>query len=124
MIIELPFPSSELMPNRKNGRHWGATKDVKDSAISKGFYLTKAAAAGIKFRQDKIALTITFVQSDKRHRDLDNLLASSKAYLDGVARALGIDDKNFEPIIIKRGYNKLQSATVIELKQDHEKAAA
>lgn len=117
MIIELPFPDSDLMPNRKNGRHWGATKSIKDSAISQGFYLTKAAAAGSKFRQDKIALTITFVQSDKRHRDLDNLLAGSKAYLDGVARALGIDDKLFEPITIKRGYNKAHSATVIELTQ-------
>jgi crossover junction endodeoxyribonuclease RusA len=117
VIIELPYPSSELMPNRKHGKSWTATKDAKNASISDSFYLTKQAAVGVKFKQDKIALTITFVQSDKRHRDLDNLLASSKAQLDGVARALGVDDKLFEPITIKRGFNKAQSATIIELTQ-------
>ena len=107
-----------LMPNRKNGRHWGATKGAKDSAFSEAFYRTKMAMTGHKFRDDKIALTITFVQSDKRHRDLDNLLACVKSKIDGVARAIGIDDKLFEPITIKRGYNKEQSATVIELTQE------
>lgn len=117
MIIELAYPDMSLMPNRKNGRHWGATKGAKDAAFSEAFYRTKMAAAGVKFRNDKIALSITFVQSDKRHRDLDNLLACIKSKVDGVARALNVDDKVFEPITIKRGYNKEQSATVLELRQ-------
>ena len=117
MIIELPYPNAELMPNRRLGKHWSATKSAKDSALNTAFYLTKQACMGIKFHDAPIALTLTFVQSDKRNRDLDNLLAASKQNLDGVARALGIDDKLFEPITIKRGYNKLQSATILELKQ-------
>jgi hypothetical protein len=28
LTIELPFPPAELNPNRKNGRHWGATEDA------------------------------------------------------------------------------------------------
>ena len=115
--IELPYPDMSLMPNRKNGRHWGATKGAKDAAFSEAFYRTKIAATGMKLKEVKTAVTITFIQNDKRHRDLDNLLACTKSKIDGVARALGIDDKLFEPIIIQRGYNKSQSATVLELNQ-------
>ncbi|HEY0842453.1 hypothetical protein [Methylotenera sp.] len=124
MIIELAYPDMSLMPNRKNGRHWGATKGAKDSAFSEAFYRTKMAMTGQKFRDDKIALTITFVQNDKRHRDLDNLLACVKSKIDGVSRAIGVDDKLFEPITIKRGYNKSQSATVIELSQEKQERLA
>jgi crossover junction endodeoxyribonuclease RusA len=122
VIIELPYPSKALMPNRKNGTHWSKTKGEKDAAFSEAFYRTKMVAVGVKFKPEPIALTVTFIQNDKRHRDLDNLLACIKANLDGVARALNIDDKLFEPITIKRGYNKEQSATVIELKQERKAA--
>lgn len=117
MIVELSYPDMSLMPNRKNGSHWGKTKGAKDAAFSEAFYRTKMAYNGLKFKDDKIALTITFVQSDKRKRDLDNLLACIKSKIDGVSKAINIDDKNFEPITIKRGYNKEQSATIIELIQ-------
>ena len=114
----MSYPDMSLMPNRKNGKHWGATKGAKDSAFSEAFYRTQMALNGKKFRNDKIAISITFVQSDKRHRDLDNLLACIKSKIDGMARALNVDDKYFEPITIKRGYNEAQSATIIELIQD------
>lgn len=117
MILELDYPCAELMPNRKNGKHWASTKNVKDICFNRAFYFTKQALNGKKYRDDKIALVITFIQSDKRHRDLDNMLAASKAAIDGIAKAIGVDDKNFEPITIKRGYNKLQSATIVELIQ-------
>lgn len=117
MIIELPYPDKDLMPNRKNGKHWGATKSKKDCAINTSFYLTKQASIGIKIKPIAISLIVTFIQNDKRHRDLDNLLAAIKPSLDGVARALGVDDRLFEPITIKRGYNKSQSATILEINQ-------
>ena len=115
--LELSYPDMALMPNRKNGRHWGATKGAKDAAFNEAFYRTKMVATGIKFNNDSIALTITFTQKDKRIRDLDNLLAASKPYIDGVALALGINDKQFNPITIKREYNKLNSSTIFELTQ-------
>ena len=106
MIFHLPYPPSDLMPNRKNGKHWGATKNVKDRAIEDAYYITLEALKTRKLdTSDSYPLTMTFVQADKRKRDLDNLLAASKASLDGVARALKIDDKLFEPITIKRGYD-------------------
>ena len=119
MIIELPYPNKDLMPNRKNGKHWASTKSLKDSSFNTAFYLAKQAIKGVKFNIAPITLTLTFVQSDKRKRDLDNLLAngSVKAYIDAIAKVIGVDDVMFEPIIIKRGYNKLQSATILELQQ-------
>lgn len=98
------------MPNCKNGKHWSATAKVKDKAGFDAYYITlealqtqKPAYSGL------IPLTITFVQSDKRLRDLDNLLASSKASIDGIAKALKVDDYIFEPITIMRGYDKDKS---------------
>jgi Holliday junction resolvase RusA-like endonuclease len=44
-----------------------------------------------------VALTITFVQPDRRARDRDNLLAALKPSLDGLADALGVNDAQFEP---------------------------
>lgn len=117
MEIILSYPDMSLMPNRKSGTHWAKTKGAKDAAFSEAFYRTKIALNGLKFRDDKIALTITFVQSDKRWRDMDGLLSSVKSKLDGVSKAIGVDDRYFEPITIKRAYNKEQSATIIELVQ-------
>jgi crossover junction endodeoxyribonuclease RusA len=39
---------------------------------------------------------------DKRHRDADNCLAAAKAGLDGMADALGVNDRHFQPITIFR----------------------
>ena len=106
MQIKLPYPNKDLMPNRKNGKHWGATVEAKNDAFAEAFYLTKAEIKwNTSLGDQKIPITLIYVQDDKRHRDLDNLLAASKSMLDGVAHALGIDDKNFEPITIMRRYD-------------------
>lgn len=46
---------------------------------------------------------IIFHPPDKRHRDLDNMLASIKYGLDGIALAWGVNDKDFKPITIDIG---------------------
>ena len=79
-------------------------------------YLTKEVA-GAKKMEGKVEIRLTFVQDDKRHRDLDNLLAASKSLLDGVAHALGIDDKNFEPITIMRRYDTARY-TLLDIVED------
>jgi crossover junction endodeoxyribonuclease RusA len=43
----------------------------------------------------KLALWLDFYPPDRRHRDDDNMIASFKAGRDGLALALGIDDKRF-----------------------------
>ena len=52
---------------------------------------------------DGLSLHITFVPPDRRHRDLDNLLASIKAGLDGLADVWKVDDSKWELQISKSG---------------------
>ncbi len=116
MIIKLPYPDSTLMPNRKNGNHWAKTVKAKDSARDNAYYSTLEVLKAQKLTHvGLIPLQITFVQSDKRYRDLDNLLAASKSALDGVAKALKIDDSIFEPITILRG--KGEACMLVEINQ-------
>lgn len=110
--ITLPYPNPALSPNRKNGKHWGATKAIKDTALADGYYMALIAYASVKVESKPMPLTITFTQSDKRKRDLDNLLAASKPALDGIAKAMGIDDHLFTPITILRAYDTQSYMTV------------
>lgn len=110
--IKLDWPDASLMPNRKNGRHWAGTQPAKVRARQEGYFAAKQAMAGIPFAaQERIPLRVTFVSPDNRGRDLDNLLASLKHGLDGIAKALGVNDASFRPITIdstvdqfKRGF--------------------
>lgn len=114
--IILPYPSKELMPNRKNGKHWGATVKAKDDARDYAYYATLAALRTNDVPVgDTLPLIINFIASDKRKRDLDNLLSSAKGQIDGVARALKIDDSRFEPITIARGYDKTNSCMQLKI---------
>lgn len=114
--IILPYPASELMPNRKNGAHWGKTVKVKDNARDYAYYATLAALRTNDVPVgDTLPLIINFIASDKRKRDLDNLLSSAKGQIDGVAKALKIDDSRFEPITISRGYDKLKPCMLIKI---------
>lgn len=106
MKIKLDYPHAALMPNKKNGSHWAKTVKFKDDAKNNAYYLTLEALKTEKLAHNGLMpLEITFVQSDKRHRDLDNLLASAKSALDGMAKALQVDDSIFEPITILRGFD-------------------
>jgi Holliday junction resolvase RusA-like endonuclease len=100
MIIRLPFPAPELFPNRKNGKHWGATHEARQVQKDSAFWAAKQAATNYLAPDGFIPLSLMFVTPDKRHRDCDNMLAASKALLDGVALAIGIDDKRFKPVLV------------------------
>src|SRR3546814_18481183 len=93
----LPWPDSQLMPNRKNGRHWGATVEAKVAARTAGLYAAQAALQGHTVNLgERIPARITFVAPNKRKRDLDNLLGAMKHALDGIALYLEVDDSRSE----------------------------
>ena len=101
MRIELPFPNGKLSPNRAKGVHWVATHHLKKYEFSNAYTLTKQAMNCETM--NGVGLTITYHEPDRRNRDLDNMLAASKSAIDGMASALGVNDKNFNPITIIRG---------------------
>lgn len=117
LSVTLPFPHPDLMPNRKNGRHWGQTAGVKGKAYDDAYLLTYQAmqAGGWADVTGRVPVVLTFHAPDKRHRDLDNLLAASKAALDGVAAALHMDDREFEPVTLKRGPVGKPGTLVVEI---------
>ncbi|MDS1142406.1 hypothetical protein RE432_18385 [Pusillimonas sp. SM2304] len=119
LTIILPWPDTSLMPNRKNGRHWGNTQAAKVRARQDGYFGAKQAVGANKLvMADRLPTRITFVAPDKRSRDLDGLLGCVKANLDGIAQAIGIDDKHFRPMTLddaidtqKRGFVKVEIGT-------------
>jgi len=101
LTITLPWPDMSLMPNRKNGRHWGGVHDAKVRALSDGRNAALAALGRNAMpRGGRMPVRITFASPDRRRRDIDNLLACIKPHLDGIAGALGVDDSLFRPILI------------------------
>ena len=121
MVITLPFPPAELFPNRANGKHWSSTRAKKDAYRDEAFYIAKAAKfsdvwlAAAQRETDGIALKVTFVQPDNRHRDMDNMLAAAKHALDGFAKAIGVDDKRFRPITIDWTREKGAGSLIVEI---------
>lgn len=73
---------------------------AKSSATKKARELARLSTLSftyhgqIKFRHGFTGYSIAFHWPDKRRRDDDNAIASIKAYKDGIADALGMDDWN------------------------------
>jgi crossover junction endodeoxyribonuclease RusA len=108
LVIRLPFPAPELFPNRKNGKHWSSTTAIKVKQHTDGYNATKAAGA-FKAQDGHIPLSLLFLTPDNRKRDADNMLAASKALIDGMAKALGVDDSRFRPVLVdwRKGPDKV-----------------
>ena len=96
-MLTFPWPPPPLKPNVKT--HWATkAKSVKEyKEIC--FYLTKEQNLP---EREYSEMHLTFIPPSKRHYDLDNLLASMKAGLDGMAMALNIDDRCFTKITIEK----------------------
>jgi crossover junction endodeoxyribonuclease RusA len=102
VIITLPWPDKRLLPNARV--HWAAKAPVTKKARHDACYATyEAAGAGMRelrgraTKADKIELEVRFYPPDRRRRDDDGMVGSFKAYRDGIADALGLDDNKFRP---------------------------
>lgn len=93
--VTLPFPPSVLNPNR--GGHWAkAAKAKREYRTTCWKLAVEAGAGGIKKPEGRLALFLDFYPPDRRKRDDDNMIAAFKSGRDGLADALGIDDKRFQ----------------------------
>lgn len=102
ILIVLPWPSAALSPNARS--HWRRVAAHKKKARADGANATLAAFNGTarEVRDSLagdfgIAVNVAFFPPDNRRRDADNAVASMKAYLDGIADALRVDDRRFVP---------------------------
>lgn len=99
MTVELEWPPHCLQPNARV--HWRKKGEAaKRYRAAAGW---SAMAAGYKdlSHYTGLSLHITFHPPSARRADVDNMLASIKHGLDGIADATLVNDSNFE-ITIKK----------------------
>lgn len=89
-VIELPWPSTKLTPHAKG--HWKPKADATKEARKLAW-----AVATQHPRVQCIPDALIFVEYwPKAYRgDVHNMHGRMKAYIDGIADAMGCDDKNF-----------------------------
>lgn len=92
MIFILAWPPAALNPNARV--HFMALAAAKKAYRQDCAWQAKSQGAK-QIAAEALKLRITFVPPDRRHRDLDNMLASIKSGLDGIADVLGVNDHNW-----------------------------
>jgi len=93
ITLQLAWPDKALSPNGRPHR-MAKARMVKLHRTA-AWAVTLEALAGKKWAEKVAYLSWTFHPKTKNAVDIDNCIASQKAHADGIADALGIDDKNF-----------------------------
>lgn len=98
-LIQLPFPAKVLWPNGRGHRM------AKHREFQKHKAWAHAAALSAKLPRPvgKVEWSVTFYPKTSHAIDDDNARASLKAYQDGIALALGVDDKSFAAPVLHFG---------------------
>ena len=92
--VVLPWPAHGLSPNARC--HWVVKGKLVLIARRIAYAETRRKTDGRRAVPDgRIGYRCSFFPPDRRARDEDNLIASLKSSLDGIAQALRIDDKCF-----------------------------
>lgn len=94
--LELPWPPKELSPNARV--HW-KQRHRHSKAYREACGLIAMANRG-NMPAGRLELWLTFFPPNRRHHDDDNLVARFKSGRDGIADALGINDRWFSTVIM------------------------
>lgn len=97
-LVDLPFPHKILWPNGR-GHHMLRHRQFQKH---KEWAYHAALAAGLRsLSPARVRWSATFYPKTRHEIDDDNARASLKAYQDGIAAALGVNDKVFEAPTIR-----------------------
>jgi crossover junction endodeoxyribonuclease RusA len=92
--LDLPWPPAQLSPNRR--QHWAKAAAARKAYRARCRAIAAAAGVGaVLAGKERLEVALTFFPPDRRGRDWDNMLASMKSGLDGLADATGIDDRHW-----------------------------
>lgn len=97
MIVVLPFPPSSLAGH--NTGHWRNRDREVATYRAEAFHLTRKALRDYGYKAPEngdIAVSIAFIPPNDRG-DRVNYPIRIKAQLDGIAEAIGVNDKRFLP---------------------------
>lgn len=92
-VISLPFPPSSLSGH--NTGHWRAKSAIVKQHRAWAYLATLEAQIPVP-DEGPIQLSVTFTPPDNRG-DPVNYINRCKPYFDGIADALGVNDKRFRP---------------------------
>ncbi len=92
MRVTLPWPPKDLSPNARV--HWSKKSKAAKAYRAACWALCREAGLTVDW-EGAIHAWIDFFPPDRRHRDDDNMIAAFKSGRDGLANALGVDDKRF-----------------------------
>jgi crossover junction endodeoxyribonuclease RusA len=95
-MISLPWPPAKLSPNAR--AHWAVKAKAFKTYKFQCFALLSQHRDALRGRD---SFGLKFLPPDKHRRDLDNMLASSKAALDALSEVTGVDDSQFNLTIAK-----------------------
>jgi hypothetical protein len=92
------WPAEELWQNSR--AHW--SRKNRATAVAKHEARTLAIRAGIKAIAMRKAyrVEVTFCPSAMSRADRQNMPGAVKAHIDGIAHALGVDDRCFVPSFV------------------------
>ena len=94
--VVLSWPSRDLHPNARV--HWSRrAKAAKAQRHAADVLALQAGWARMPLPDGRIHVWIDAYPPDRRHRDTDGVLSSLKSALDGIADALGVNDRRFVP---------------------------
>jgi crossover junction endodeoxyribonuclease RusA len=96
ITIELPFPAKILWPNGRG--HWAAKN--REFQKHKAWAFAALLVDGGRFgtapaEGERVQWSVTFYPKTRHAIDEDNAAASLKAYQDGLAEAMRINDSRF-----------------------------
>ena len=114
MIIHLGhLPDPDLSPNKR--LHYMALYKAKLLA-KKEMYLRVLEQGRPRTLMPKANIAITWIGKDRRRRDIDNLFASMKAYIDGLVFAEVIADDSADCVSYTLRYERGdKDDTIIEI---------
>lgn len=115
MILTLPFPPA-ILSGHTGGNGMGKWKKIEEVKFRRSLAKETAAeemdVVGYRAPADgDICIRITFIPPDNRG-DRVNFAARMKAYIDGIAEAIGVNDKRFLPSYCFRAAQKPGSVVV------------
>lgn len=99
-MIELPFPDKILWPN---GRGHHMAKHRAFQKHKRWAWAALCADRSYAYAGGPVRWSVTFYPKTRHAIDDDNARASLKAYQDGFAKALGVDDSLFAAPTIQFG---------------------
>lgn len=109
--IELPFPPASLTPHAKG--HW--QKKAAATKLYREFCAGEGLAAGLhRLRAKHIAARVTIHRPNLR-RDYQNCISCFKAGIDGLADAIGVDDRHWSIEFVEGELSRPNGRVVVEL---------